>query len=233
MAKYCPEIVDDICTTIAAGSDIKSACKAAGISKNTFFEWMKDPNKADFHDRIAKAQAEFRRCCPDELIRLAKQRLADALQPKRTTTRRISTTSITKHFDAEGNLKGYSTTAEDRELVETLPVAVWAINRVLPDGPSLDQLAQIAEKYGLTLSITDPELFWQHCPHPEQLEAAGIKIGRKESRDSSRGLSPETVAEIRARVMGLPAASDDGDETESPTRAMYGSGDEFDEPDQL
>ena len=233
MAKYCPQVINDICTAIAAGSDIKSACKAAGIGKATFHEWMKDPNKPEFSDRIAQAQSEFRRCCPDELIRLAQQRLADALQPNRTATRRISTTSITKHFDANGNLKGYSTTAEDRELVETLPVAVWAIKRVLPEGPSLDQLAQAAERYGLTLSIADPELFWQHCPHPEQLEAAGINIGRKESRESNRGLSPETVAEIRARVMGLPAASDDGDETESPTRAMYGSGDEFDEPDQM
>ncbi len=57
--KYNPEIVDVICNTIALTGTDKEGIKAGGISKNTFYKWLK--LKSDFYDRVARAKEKFRR----------------------------------------------------------------------------------------------------------------------------------------------------------------------------
>jgi len=53
--KYSQEVVDILIKHIRGGSTITSACDAVGISKVTFYEWMK--TKPNFSNAIKKAQS--------------------------------------------------------------------------------------------------------------------------------------------------------------------------------
>lgn len=55
--KHTPELVKEICKAISkTGKDI-DGIKAGGISKDTFYTWIK--TKSDFSDSIARAKKEF------------------------------------------------------------------------------------------------------------------------------------------------------------------------------
>ncbi len=53
--KYSKEIIEILCKHLQKGSSIKSACAAARISKETFYEWKR--SKSDFSDRMDAAMA--------------------------------------------------------------------------------------------------------------------------------------------------------------------------------
>lgn len=58
MAKYSKKIVDAICSLIKADSyTIAEICKNVGISKDTYYNWLK--SKPDFSDAIKRAESEF------------------------------------------------------------------------------------------------------------------------------------------------------------------------------
>lgn len=59
MAKYCKEIVDEICGYLRDGFSQKSACDKAGIHVDTFHEWRK--NKAEFSEAIKEAEKHYLR----------------------------------------------------------------------------------------------------------------------------------------------------------------------------
>ena len=52
--KYSKELTEKICEHLKRGNTINTTCQAVGISKETFFQWMKKP---DFSDSINKAMA--------------------------------------------------------------------------------------------------------------------------------------------------------------------------------
>ncbi len=52
--KYSKELTKKICEYLKEGNTINTTCQAVGISKETFFQWMKKP---DFSDFIKKAMA--------------------------------------------------------------------------------------------------------------------------------------------------------------------------------
>lgn len=52
--KYSEEIIEKICKLLKRGNTITTTCQAVGISKETFYQWMK---KSDFSDAIKKAMA--------------------------------------------------------------------------------------------------------------------------------------------------------------------------------
>lgn len=62
-SKFSPEVQDKIVGLIRAGNYIETAAAIAGISKETFYDWMKqgaDPKSrfAPFSDAVVKASAE-------------------------------------------------------------------------------------------------------------------------------------------------------------------------------
>ena len=59
MAKYCDEIVQEICGYIRDGDTQEAAYEKAGIGKETFYGWMRE--KTDFSDAIKAAKKEFLR----------------------------------------------------------------------------------------------------------------------------------------------------------------------------
>lgn len=56
MAKYTEELANQIIELIKQGNFASVAYEACGISKDTFYEWVK--NKPDFADSIKKAKSE-------------------------------------------------------------------------------------------------------------------------------------------------------------------------------
>jgi len=54
--KYTPEIIQELIKYIEAGNYVETACDAVGISKDTFYRWMKE--KSDFSDAIKKAESK-------------------------------------------------------------------------------------------------------------------------------------------------------------------------------
>lgn len=59
MAKYCDEIVQEICGYIRDGNTQEAAYEKAGIGKETFYGWMRE--KTDFSDAIKAAKKDFLR----------------------------------------------------------------------------------------------------------------------------------------------------------------------------
>ena len=59
MAKYCDEIVQEICGYIRDGDTQEAAYEKAGIGKETFYGWMRE--KMDFSDAIKAAKKDFLR----------------------------------------------------------------------------------------------------------------------------------------------------------------------------
>lgn len=67
MAKYCKEIVDEICAYISQGMTDMEICEKIGISRETFYEWKRE--KADFADTINRSRKDFLRIQAKDVIR--------------------------------------------------------------------------------------------------------------------------------------------------------------------
>ena len=59
--KYSEQTIAAIADAIKDGETVETACKTAGITKTTFYEWMADEGKTDFADAIKKAKDEFQK----------------------------------------------------------------------------------------------------------------------------------------------------------------------------
>lgn len=57
--KYCKEIVDKLAHLIEEGNPQVNAASLAGISEAVFYQWLKDPRKIEFVERIKKAHSTF------------------------------------------------------------------------------------------------------------------------------------------------------------------------------
>ena len=74
MAKYTKALVNEICDELATGKhSIADTCKKVGITKETFYQWIK--NKPDFSDQIKDAENKRR----GSLSEMAKSGLAKLL----------------------------------------------------------------------------------------------------------------------------------------------------------
>ena len=62
--KYSPELVKQLIKYIEAGINIKTACNAVGIHRDTFYEWLKDETKPDISDArgASKGQSSYKSC---------------------------------------------------------------------------------------------------------------------------------------------------------------------------
>ena len=59
MAKYCDEIVQEICSYLREGDTQEAACKKAGIGEETFYGWQRE--KTEFSEAVKAAKKEFLR----------------------------------------------------------------------------------------------------------------------------------------------------------------------------
>ena len=59
MAKYCDEIVQEICRYLRTGDTQEAACKKAGIGEETFYGWQRE--KTEFSEAVKAAKKDFLR----------------------------------------------------------------------------------------------------------------------------------------------------------------------------
>ena len=72
MAKYCKEIVEEICGYLRTGDTQEAACKKAGIGEETFYGWQRE--KTEFSEAVKAAKKEFlRNQCKDVVQSLYKR----------------------------------------------------------------------------------------------------------------------------------------------------------------
>ena len=67
MAKYCKEIVDEICAYLAQGMTQQEVCDLVGINTDTFHNWKN--TKAEFSEAIKVARRDFLRIQAKDVIR--------------------------------------------------------------------------------------------------------------------------------------------------------------------
>lgn len=77
-AKYTPERVARICNAIAEGKTNEQAATMGGISKDTFYEWMK--SNPDFSDHIKKAKAQYEDWLMNGILEDARNSLATLIK---------------------------------------------------------------------------------------------------------------------------------------------------------
>jgi len=73
MAKYNPEIVRLICQHIEQGETNEHAAELAGISKQTFYDWLN--TKVDFSDAVKKAKEEYQKWLHNDILADAERSL--------------------------------------------------------------------------------------------------------------------------------------------------------------
>lgn len=65
--KYDDETIKSLIESLKNGDTVEKAVAKAGITKTTFYEWLQDPDKADFADAIKNAKSEFKKTIVDRL----------------------------------------------------------------------------------------------------------------------------------------------------------------------
>ena len=85
--KYTPEVVNIIRESLAQGDSRQLACKKAGISDDSFLNWMRD--NSEFSAVVKNAEDEFRNWEHNELLASAKKSLKvliEGMEYDETTT---------------------------------------------------------------------------------------------------------------------------------------------------
>lgn len=130
--KYKPELVEDILTAIAKTGSDKDSCKFAKLHPATFYRWLTEPSKREFHDGVARAREEWRLYHrPETAVEDAQRALSDYAAGRMVE----KWEKRTEFFDKDGNLTGSSVTA----MSKTIPCPHWVVDRVL--GPLTRRLA--------------------------------------------------------------------------------------------
>jgi transposase-like protein len=138
-SKYTPETVQLIVDAIEeTGKDVEG-CKAACITENTFYRWLKE--KSEFSQLITSAKATFRANRPQSLRSEAVKRLAEYIKGEAIEV--YDKTTATK--DAKGNL--ISTTKSVTKIKRGCPQ--WAIDRVLGKSMPVLEAVQVLLNEGI------------------------------------------------------------------------------------
>lgn len=72
-SKYKPEVVEIICDSLRKGEPIVTACKKAGISDDTYGNWLRE--YSEFSAAVKNAEQEYREWEHNEILASAKKSL--------------------------------------------------------------------------------------------------------------------------------------------------------------
>jgi hypothetical protein len=108
-SKYTPKLIETILSTLRESGVEAVAMRAAGISKETYYEWKK--SREDFSDRVDAALEDFRRSHQHEL-NLAHEYLLRCL----AGTEKITTKRLQVKKDKAGNILEEIATVEEKDV---------------------------------------------------------------------------------------------------------------------
>jgi hypothetical protein len=177
-----------------SGSD-KQAFEAAGVSRDTFYRWIKD--KPEFARLVIDAKNEYARITRERLKCQAEKVLDDYLHGQVTVKVKITETLTSE--------KGSYLKETEKETTPQVPR--WAIERVL--GRPYDEIEALK---CLIVAGWFPDWFAQ-CTLDEinniKLKLRDIFAGTlpEFSSNTSTGLTAETAAAIRSHLLGIQSAN--------------------------
>lgn len=155
MTKFNDNTVNQICELISNGETINIVCKKVGISKVTFYQWVKE-NKNDFANKVEKAKLNFKMNASDEIKTTAINKLQSILDDGFIITKDNSKTSIITHkkpiYDEDDKLIGYKIidveTIEHKEKITTnLGIPQWVFDKIMLSQKDLSTLINNYSKY--------------------------------------------------------------------------------------
>ena len=204
--KYSQELAQTIYDAIALGGGDESGWVAGNIGQTTFYKWFKD--NREFRELIGRARKAAQKNAPARVKKLATDRVTEALENGQTIrwttkkTRKIEHFAPAKEKGESDKLVWYQVESTEEEHIEERPTPQWAIDRVLPKPiENVNDAIALIERYGLKVVIGDAELFERYNILAQNTEEGAEGNG-------SRGISPETANDIRARILGIsPDAS--------------------------
>lgn len=192
-SKYTPELAKKIFDTIAQTGSDRAGYEVAGISGETFYQWIK--KNPEFSEGISKARAEYQDICPVALVRQANKSFADYLYGRVEIS--IATMQRTRHYDG---------TTESKETVRKMRPSVprWAIERVLGKPMDILEAAKAFAAAGIIphhlVQVTADEI---RAARERITEAYSGTLPAGDVRRVRPGLSEETAAAIRAHILGI------------------------------
>lgn len=193
-SKYSPETIEAILDAIRETGSDKAGWRAGGICSTTFYEWC--DNYPEFADSVKEAKAEYRKICPEELIKQARKAFSDYLFGRA----KITITTFERGVSEKHG--SYS-----REITKQINPGVpqWAIERVL--GKPLDVLEAISTlaEAGILPKWLVEQVSNEISDSRKEI-ASLIKGELPHNPDESTrrpGLSDETANAIKAYVLGI------------------------------
>lgn len=131
---YTDELANKIFEYIAEYGTHRDGFERAGISRNLFYNWLKE--KKNFNDGVCKALAEFKSAKADRKIQ-ARKTLDDYLFGRAKRVTKINKKVTNVYYTDEGEEKE-NITIEEQTKVTTELCPEWVISRVL--GKNLDEM---------------------------------------------------------------------------------------------
>lgn len=200
MAKYNPEIVEEICKLISQGQTIEYTAQECLINPSTINRWLK--KYPEFKRKFDNAEQHFRENCPENLQRIAQEKIKSYLENGQKITRRKKINRTLTHtipVYTDGVVTGWVEKWKQFEHIEEsddtdLGTPQWVIDRLSP-AYHIDSAIKLIESYGLKVEVADREMFesWLNkLVHPENSE-----------EQSHKGISEDFANEIRARILGI------------------------------
>lgn len=174
---YTEEIKDTIVSVIASEGTDQAGFEAGGISKATFYAWIK--SNPDFQDAIHGARKEFKQTCDSRLKRLARGRLREYLEQGQIITR--EKTEVEEHRNEHNQV--FLTINRTGIHTERRATPAWVINKILAS-PVGDLNQAIAMVQSAGFQVIDPTL-------------------PLEREQQAQGLTPEAAAIIKAQLLGI------------------------------
>lgn len=195
VGKYTPELAEDICNAIALHGSDESGWKGR-ISKETYYVWLRE--KPDFSDLIEQAKTEYRHNLPEVDHRQARRAFVGYLYG---TMERVVVKTEKGYTKASGHY--------EKEVIHRIPTGIpkWAIERVLGSQMSeFEALQKLIEagwipKEVLNIAIAEFDKFKAILREVFAGILPAIDPGAKP------GLTDETTAIIRSRILGIESAS--------------------------
>lgn len=195
-SKYSPELVEAIVNAIAVEGGDQSGWEAGGISKDTFYRWIKE--RSDFADQIAHARSEYASTRPVRQIRKARRALDDYLSGNVIEEWDVYHEAVTPLGDV--------VMLHDTKRIKR-GVPKWAIERVL--GKPLDLLEALE-----TLANLEIIPRWVVQKAADEIRNARTEVTEAlrgqipaDGHSKRPGVSDETAGIIRGHIMGVDAKS--------------------------
>lgn len=186
-SKYTPDTVKTILDAIAQIGTDQAGYESAGVSKDTFYEWLN--RYPDFSDSVIEARRQFQDLCPESLIAAARKALADQIHGRATKTettvkkKRVRAKPKDDEPEPEDGADDFLDVEEEvTTKTMTLLPPKWAIERVLGKSDHEKHLSALYALIKKIMALEVGELGEIKSMIQADLETLLLEVGVEEVR---------------------------------------------------